>query len=151
MAHILQTAGVPVQVGGNIGTPVIAMAETSRPGQWNVLELSSFQLETISTFHANIAICLNVTQNHLDRHYTFEYYVAAKSNLFRAQKPGDFAVLNSDDAICRSYASISAGTVVWFSGRDIAALMPPAEVHDSRRTQCRKCGGSSGRPDRGRS
>jgi UDP-N-acetylmuramoylalanine--D-glutamate ligase len=128
MGHILQSAGVPAQVGGNIGTPVIAMTETSRPNQWNVLELSSFQLETISTFRANIAICLNVTQNHLDRHHTFENYAAAKGNLFRTQMPGDWAVLNSDDEVCRSFAGITAATPVWFSGRDIANLMPPAEV-----------------------
>jgi UDP-N-acetylmuramoylalanine--D-glutamate ligase len=128
MGHILQSAGVPVQVGGNIGTPVIAMTETSRPNQWNVLELSSFQLETISTFRANIAVCLNVTQNHLDRHHTFENYAAAKGNLFRTQKAGDWALLNSDDEVCRSFASITAATPVWFSGRDIANLMPPPEV-----------------------
>ena len=93
-----------MQVGGNIGTPVTAMAETSRPDQWNVLELSSFQLETIRTFRAHVGVCLNVTQNHLDRHHTFENYAAAKANLFRTQTPGDFAVLNADDAVCRSFA-----------------------------------------------
>src|SRR5580698_3792963 len=60
--HILQSAGTPVQVGGNIGTPVIAMTETSRVEQWNVLELSSFQLETVNTFRAEVGVCLNVTQ-----------------------------------------------------------------------------------------
>ena len=75
-----------MQVGGNIGTPVIAMTETSRDDQWNVLELSSFQLETISTFHAHVGVCLNVTQNHLDRHYTMERYAEAKGNLFRTQR-----------------------------------------------------------------
>jgi len=128
VGHILETAGVPVQVGGNIGTPVISMTEVSRHGQWNVLELSSFQLETIKTFRASVAICLNVTQNHLDRHHTFDNYAAAKGNLFRTQQPGDYAVLNLDDEICRSYASLSAGTPVWFSGADIADLMPPDEV-----------------------
>jgi UDP-N-acetylmuramoylalanine--D-glutamate ligase len=128
VGHILQTAGVPVQVGGNIGTPVISMTEVSRHGQWNVLELSSFQLETIKTFRASVAICLNVTQNHLDRHHTFDNYAAAKGNLFRTQQPGDYAVLNLDDEICRSYASLSAGTPVWFSGADIADLMPPEDV-----------------------
>ncbi|HTA43670.1 MAG TPA: UDP-N-acetylmuramoyl-L-alanine--D-glutamate ligase [Bryobacteraceae bacterium] len=128
IGHILQSAGTPVQVGGNIGTPVIAMTETSREGQWNVLELSSFQLETIRTFRAYVGICLNVTQNHLDRHHTFENYAAAKGNLFRTQKPGDYAVLNQDDAVCRSFAAITRATPVWFSGRNIAELMPPAEV-----------------------
>jgi len=126
--HILRTAGLPVQVGGNIGTPVIAMTETSRPDQWNVLELSSFQLETIGAFRANIGICLNVTQNHLDRHHTFEAYAAAKGNLFRSQKPGDYAVLNSDDEVCKSFAALTPATPVWFSGHDIGTLMPPSEV-----------------------
>jgi len=126
--HILQTAGVPVQVGGNIGTPVIALTATSRPDQWNVLELSSFQLETIETFRAHIAICLNVTQNHLDRHRTFENYAAAKSNLFRTQQAGDHAILNSNDETCRTFAAITKAEVEWFSGSEIETLMPLADV-----------------------
>ncbi len=112
--HILQSAGVPVQVGGNIGTPVIAMAETSRDDQWNVLELSSFQLETIRTFRAHVAMCLNVTQNHLDRHHTFENYAAAKANILRTQQPGDHAILNGNDPVCRSFANIGPATRIWF-------------------------------------
>jgi UDP-N-acetylmuramoylalanine--D-glutamate ligase len=126
--HILQSAGVPVQVGGNIGTPVIAMTEASRPGQWNVLELSSFQLETIEHFRAHVAVCLNVTQNHLDRHHNFANYASAKGNLFRAQQTGDHAILNADDEVCRSFASLTPATVVWFSGDDIGQLMPMPEI-----------------------
>ncbi|MGH9582992.1 MAG: Mur ligase family protein, partial [Bryobacteraceae bacterium] len=74
--HLLRECGIPCQVGGNIGTAVSAMADSSREGQWNVLELSSFQLETISHFRARIAACLNVTPDHLDRHGTFENYAA---------------------------------------------------------------------------
>jgi UDP-N-acetylmuramoylalanine--D-glutamate ligase len=128
VGHILQSAGTPVQVGGNIGTPVIAMTETSRADQWNVLELSSFQLETVRTFRAHVGVCLNVTQNHLDRHHTFENYAAAKGNLFRTQQTGDYAVLNADDAVCRSFAAITPATQVWFSGHNITELMPLAEV-----------------------
>jgi UDP-N-acetylmuramoylalanine--D-glutamate ligase len=128
VGHILRNAGKPAQVGGNIGTPVIAMTETSRAEQWNVLELSSFQLETIRTFRARIGVCLNVTQNHLDRHHTFERYAAAKGNLFRPQKTGDYAVLNADDEVCRSFAALSAGEAVWFRGADIYAMMPPEQV-----------------------
>jgi UDP-N-acetylmuramoylalanine--D-glutamate ligase len=113
--HILQESAIPVQVGGNIGTPVTAMIESSRPEQWNVLELSSFQLETISRFRAQIAVALNVTPDHLDRHHTFANYAAAKGRLFETQQPGDWAVLNADDAVCVSYAKKSAGTAVWFS------------------------------------
>jgi UDP-N-acetylmuramoylalanine--D-glutamate ligase len=121
VGHILREAGVPVQVGGNIGTPVTAMIETSRADGWNVLELSSFQLETIAEFRAHIGLALNVTQNHLDRHHTFENYAAAKGRLFETQRPGDFAVLNAEDAVCVGYAARTAAAVEWFSGkRDVS-------------------------------
>jgi len=117
IGHILREAGVPVQVGGNIGVPVTAMIESSRDDGWNVLELSSFQLETITLFRAHIALALNVTQNHLDRHHTFEAYAAAKRRLFETQRPGDFAVLNAEDPVCVSYAGHTVAAVQWFSGR----------------------------------
>lgn len=137
IGHIMKSAGKPVQVGGNIGTPVIAMAGPSRPDQWNVLELSSFQLETIRTFRAHVALCLNVTQNHLDRHGTFERYADAKGNIFRTQRAGDHAVLNADDQTCRSYGSLTRGEIHWFSKRNLdqgqawvngAPLMPLSEI-----------------------
>ena len=115
VGHILHESGIAAQVGGNIGTPVAAMVESSRPDQWNVLELSSFQLETIADFHADIAVALNVTQNHLDRHHTFANYVAAKGRLFATQRAGAFAILNADDATCVGYASLTAGSPLWFS------------------------------------
>jgi UDP-N-acetylmuramoylalanine--D-glutamate ligase len=113
--HILRESGIACQVGGNIGTPPAAMVETSRPDQWNVLELSSFQLETIQTFHAPIAACLNVTQNHLDRHHTFENYKNAKARLFEAQRENDWAVLNADDPVTVEFARRTPATVAWFS------------------------------------
>jgi len=113
--HILRESGIAAQVGGNIGTPVTAMIETSRPDQWNVLELSSFQLETIAEFHADIAAALNVTQNHLDRHHTFANYAAAKGRLFETQRAGAFAILNADDPTCVGYASLTTGSPLWFS------------------------------------
>lgn len=128
VGHILESAGTPFQLGGNIGTPVISMTGSSRDDQWNVLELSSFQLETVHTFRAHVGICLNVTQNHLDRHYSFEQYVAAKGNLFRNQVSGDYAVLNSEDAVCRSFAATTKAAAVWFSGREIERLMPSGSV-----------------------
>jgi len=113
--HILQASGIPVQVGGNIGTPPASMMKTSRPGQWNVLELSSFQLETISTFRAHIGAALNVTPDHLDRHYTFEKYAATKARLFENQRAGDFAVLNADDPVTRGYGTRIESKSTWFS------------------------------------
>jgi UDP-N-acetylmuramoylalanine--D-glutamate ligase len=117
IGHILSRAGVPVQVGGNIGTPVTAMIESSRADGWNVLELSSFQLETIVEFRAHIGLALNVTQNHLDRHHTFENYAAAKGRLFETQDAGDFAVLNAEDAVCAGYAKRTSATPQWFSSK----------------------------------
>src|SRR5690349_4789043 len=70
--HLLKECGIRCQVGGNIGTAAASLIESSAPEQWNVLELSSFQLESMEHFHASIAACLNVTPDHLDRHHTFE-------------------------------------------------------------------------------
>src|SRR5690242_11480639 len=117
IGHMLREGGVPVQVGGNIGTPVTAMVDSSREDGWNVLELSSFQLETIAEFHAHIGLALNVTQNHLDRHHTFEQYAAAKGRLFETQRAGDFAVLNAEDPVCVAYAEKTAASPQWFSSR----------------------------------
>jgi len=116
IGHILREAGLATQVGGNIGTPVTAMIATSREDGWNVLELSSFQLETIRDFHAHLALALNVTQNHLDRHHTFENYAAAKARLFRNMTAADFAILNADDPVTAGYAKQTAAPVEWFSG-----------------------------------
>ncbi len=115
VGHILRESGIPVQVGGNIGTAVTAMVDSSRPDQWNVLELSSFQLETICQFRAQIAVALNVTPDHLDRHHTFENYAAAKGRLFETQQAGDAAVLNVDDPVCVRYAALTKAKPVWFS------------------------------------
>ena len=113
--HILRESGIPVQVGGNIGTAVTAMIDSSRLEQWNVLELSSFQLETICRFRAEIAVALNVTPDHLDRHHTFENYATAKGRLFETQQQGDTAVLNADDPVCVGYAKLTKAIPVWFS------------------------------------
>ena len=117
--HILRESGIPVQVGGNIGVAVSAMVERSREDGWNVLELSSFQLETIRDFRADVAAVLNVTQNHLDRHHTFERYAAAKARVLENQSPEDVAILNADDPVAAGMAAHAAGTVEYFSSREI--------------------------------
>ena len=116
--HILARCGIQAQVGGNIGTPPCSMVATSRAGQWNVLELSSFQLETIQRFRAQVGACLNITPEHLDRHYTLERYAAAKARLFENQTAEDFAVLNADDPIMRDLAKSLKARVAWFSSRE---------------------------------
>lgn len=113
--HLLKSAGVPAQVGGNIGTPVCEMIATSAEDRWNVLELSSFQLETIHEFRADIAVCLNVTPDHLDRHRTMENYIAQKRRLFETQSPEGHAVLNADDPIAASFAGATPATAHLFS------------------------------------
>ncbi len=118
IGHILKESGIPCQVGGNIGTAPTAMIDTSRPDQWNVLELSSFQLETIHRFSAQISISLNITQNHLDRHETFDNYAAAKARLVELQNEKGHAILNWDNATTRSFAGRTPARVVWFSSAE---------------------------------
>jgi UDP-N-acetylmuramoylalanine--D-glutamate ligase len=113
--HVLKACGIPCQAGGNIGTAVTSLIDSSNSSQWNVLELSSFQLESIVHFRASIAACLNVTPDHLDRHHTFELYADTKARLFETQRQGDFAVLNYDDPICRAFAGRTPAQVSWFS------------------------------------
>ncbi len=115
VGHILKESGIPVQVGGNIGAAPTGMVATSGEGRWNVLELSSFQLETTERFRAHIGVTLNVTPDHLDRHRTFEAYAAAKGRLYATQTAEDFAVLNAEDSICLDYAALTRGKLLWFS------------------------------------
>jgi UDP-N-acetylmuramoylalanine--D-glutamate ligase len=103
--ELLKDAGLPTQVGGNIGKPLISLVETSRDDGWTVVELSSFQLETIKEFHPAVAAVLNVTPNHMDRYESFTDYAAAKHRIFMNQAPGDLAVLNADDDIVSSWGA----------------------------------------------
>ena len=117
--EILQAGKLPVQVGGNIGVPVISLVEESREDGWSVLEVSSFQLETTNEFHPKVAVILNITPDHLDRHGSFENYVAAKERIFARQTAEDALVLNADDDVAKSAAAraqTGAGPrVFWFS------------------------------------
>jgi UDP-N-acetylmuramoylalanine--D-glutamate ligase len=97
IAHILKTASIPTLVGGNIGTPLLSLVETSTDSTVTVAELSSFQLETIEAFRPEIGVLLNLTPDHLDRHTSFEEYAAAKMRMFDRQLDRDAAVLNADD------------------------------------------------------
>ena len=115
IGEMLRDAGLPTQVGGNIGTPLISLAESSTDDRWSVVELSSFQLETIVDFRADVAACLNVTPNHLDRYESFTDYAAAKHRIFMNQTASDTAVLNADDGITRGWADGLKARVVRFS------------------------------------
>jgi UDP-N-acetylmuramoylalanine--D-glutamate ligase len=113
--EIMTAAGFPALVGGNIGTPAISLAERAKPETAIVLEISSFQLETIQTFRPKVAVVLNVTPDHLDRHRTFEVYVDAKARIFENQQGSDFAVLNADDLTCVAMGARTRAQVFWFS------------------------------------
>lgn len=117
IGEILRNAGIVTQVGGNIGTPLLDLAMSSTDDTWTVAELSSFQLETIKDFRANVAICLNVTPNHLDRYESFTDYAAAKHRIFMNQTADDLAVLNADDEITASWAKGLKAHVSTFSIR----------------------------------
>jgi UDP-N-acetylmuramoylalanine--D-glutamate ligase len=95
--RMLEAAGFKVTVGGNIGAPLSAQVAASTPDTLHIVETSSFQLETIAAFHPWVAVMLNLSPDHLDRHASVEAYTAAKARIFENQTPGDWAVINADD------------------------------------------------------
>jgi UDP-N-acetylmuramoylalanine--D-glutamate ligase len=113
--EILSAGGLKTLVGGNIGTPAISLVAQTTPETITVLEVSSFQLETIRSFRPKIAVILNVTPDHLDRHRTFTAYADAKARIFENQQSEDFAVLNGDDSTCVELASRTRAQVFWFN------------------------------------
>jgi UDP-N-acetylmuramoylalanine--D-glutamate ligase len=127
LGKIFADAGGPTLVGGNIGTPVIDLIAESTPQTTSVLEVSSFQLETVVEFRPHIAVVLNITQDHLDRHGTFENYAAMKARITAQQTPEDFLVLNAEDKPTQMLAAQTKAQVFWFSGR--RAIKKGAFVH----------------------
>ncbi len=115
VGEILSKSGLKTLVGGNIGTPAISLVPQAAPDTITVLEVSSFQLETIVSLRPKVAVVLNVTPDHLDRHRTFQAYVDAKARIFENQSAEDFAVLNADDPTCVEMAGRTRAHVFWFS------------------------------------
>jgi UDP-N-acetylmuramoylalanine--D-glutamate ligase len=115
IGELLKDAGLPVQVGGNIGTPLVSLVESSREDGWTVVELSSYQLETIKEFRPTVAVVLNLMPDHMDRYESFEDYGAAKHRIFRNQTSADVAVLNADDPVVSSWAQGLEAHVTRFS------------------------------------
>jgi UDP-N-acetylmuramoylalanine--D-glutamate ligase len=95
--------------------PVVGLIDESTDDTWSVLEVSSFQLEARKSSIPKIAVILNITPDHLDRHGTFENYALAKERIFAAQDASDFAVLNADNARAAEAAARSHAPVFWFS------------------------------------
>jgi UDP-N-acetylmuramoylalanine--D-glutamate ligase len=113
--EIIAAGRFPTLVGGNIGTPAISFVDQAGAATWIVLEVSSFQLETIVEFRPRIAVVLNITPDHLDRHKTFDNYVNAKARIFENQRADDFAILNADDLTASSLSTRTRAQVFWFS------------------------------------
>ncbi|MGE5726789.1 MAG: UDP-N-acetylmuramoyl-L-alanine--D-glutamate ligase [Acidobacteriota bacterium] len=129
--EVISMGGWESLVGGNIGTAAISLVEESTDDSYVVLEVSSFQLETIQAFHPFIAVVLNITPDHLDRHSTFQAYVDAKARIFENQTSSDFAVLNADDPTCVGLASRTKARKVWFSRKkevETGALVRNAQI-----------------------
>ena len=113
--EIIAAGKFPTLVGGNIGTPAISLADKAGPATWTVLEVSSFQLETIVEFRPRIAVILNITPDHLDRHRTFANYVNAKARVFENQRADDFSVLNADEPTTAELSGRTRAQLFWFS------------------------------------
>ncbi len=116
IGEILQNAGKDIAVGGNIGTPFISLVNGNEK-KWMVLEVSSFQLEAIDTFHPRIALVLNISPDHLDRHKTLDRYTAIKEYIAVNQTEQDFLILNHDDPITRSLGDGKKARKFYFSAQ----------------------------------
>lgn len=115
VGKIFENAGRLTHVAGNIGYPLSAVAMESRREDVSVVEVSSFQLESIKTFHPHVAALLNITEDHLNRHGTMAEYIRLKQRIFENQTADDFAVLNMDDAELVKMASKVKSQVAFFS------------------------------------
>src|SRR5919202_1401587 len=128
VGELLKDAGLPTQVGGNIGTPLVSLVESSREDGWTVVELSSSQLETIKEFRPTVAVVLNLMPDHMDRYESFEDYGAAKHRIFRNQTSADVAVLNADDPVVSSWAQgLEAHVTMFSTARETVRRFAPVE------------------------
>ncbi len=115
MDEVLKAAGKKSIACGNIGNPLIKEVENLNFNDFAVIEVSSFQLETLSSLRPHIAIITNVTEDHLNRHYNMENYIFLKSKILRNLRESEYAVLNYDDPIVRNFANNTKAQVVYFS------------------------------------
>jgi UDP-N-acetylmuramoylalanine--D-glutamate ligase len=120
LGAMLEASGLDTRVGGNIGEAVTGIVDGATSGTSFVLEVSSFQLESSETLHPKVAVFLNLSPDHLDRHPSFEAYGEAKARIFRNQTASDFAVVNADDPEVRRLTADLRARVVPFSAQDAA-------------------------------
>lgn len=116
LARLLSSSFGDVRAGGNLGEAFSGMVEGSAADTWFVLELSSFQLESIERFRADIAVLLNITPDHQDRYPTYEQYQEAKGRIFANQRPSDFAIYKGDDPLSERQARRASSILLPFIG-----------------------------------
>ena len=117
LAEMLAAGGVKATACGNIGVPMLSCRNLAERDV-AVAEISSFQLETLSSLKPHIAAVLNISEDHLNRHYNMENYVYLKSRLLKNQQETEYAVLNYDDSVVRGFAEKTRAKVVWFSRKE---------------------------------
>ncbi len=115
IGDICRACGYTTFVGGNIGNPLIELLESSEPVERVVVELSSFQLETIDRFRPKVSVLLNITEDHLDRYESYQEYIDAKARIFMNQTVEDFAILNLDDPVVAGLEGSINAAVFWMS------------------------------------
>ncbi len=115
VGELLRASGRHPLVGGNIGTPLVEMVAAQNQADSLVVEISSFQLDTAPSFHAQAAALLNVSADHLDRYPDLQAYARSKAGLFRNQTPADLAILNADDPLVAGLAPTLPSRVYFFS------------------------------------
>ena len=121
VGEMLKRLTVPSAVGGNIGLALSKEVENLPQNGWLAAELSSFQLEKVNSFSPDIAVVLNLTPDHMERHHTMAAYGAAKQNIFRFQTAEQVTVLNYDDLIVREWAKESKAQICYFSRKEVLA------------------------------
>jgi len=119
VGEMLKTTGRQIGVGGNIGAALSEQALEVKSDGFVVAEISSFQLEGVTRFRPRIAVILNLTPDHLDRHRTMEVYQQMKEQVFSRQQASDYLVLNYDDIAVRGMAKRASGKVVYFSRQQL--------------------------------
>lgn len=115
IGNMLRRSGKKVFVGGNIGEPLIGFVSRNESADWLVLEVSSFQLDTIGRFRPHIAVLLNITEDHLDRYSGMDDYARSKFRIFENQRPDDWAILNGRDRYIRELADTIPSRRLWFN------------------------------------
>jgi UDP-N-acetylmuramoylalanine--D-glutamate ligase len=139
IGHLLETSGISACVAGNIGNPIVGELSNAHSSDYVVLEVSSFQLDTTPSLRANIAVWLNVTEDHIDRHGSFEGYVSSKAKLFSQMRRDGVGVYNAcDETVAKAVGALSAKLIPFDAeGCGVAGRSGPAAWHEDGKLKVR--------------